>query len=438
MSIAVLSRHPLVDPRTGFITPEWAEELATLGSADTLQTVVREIIQSTTVIGGPVSAPGVVTADSLTFGEATGPWATHDRLGVRVGDGSLVGVTLAASGLTVRDGAVRLDSDGLYVSPERTTGGGSYTNANAVRWTTSPDYRTAIWRGDDTTIGYERLNIENIVRGNGGLPQAQLFIQNKAVGDLTGKFGEARIFSRADYMRGELSIFVRGSNTLGYPYGAGMFLLASDNSPVDHAMVLGVFDAYTAAWGAAGGGSVIPASGFATFPALAAGFSVQGDLLTGAFGTITAYGDLQLANGALTEAGRSVPIGRWQSYVPSLTNLTLGNGTVSGKYARVGKTVHWRVTIILGSTSVVSGASIVSISLPVNNTAVAGSLILGTLVVLDSSTGEYYAGLALVKSATEAYLYVGAYLVPVIHTAPIAGGFATGDQITITGSYEEP
>jgi len=41
----------------------------------------------------------------------------------------------------------------------------------------------------------------------------------------------------------------------------------------------------------------------------------------------------------------------WTSYTPTLTNLTLGNGTMSASYCIVGKTVIGRITITIGSTS---------------------------------------------------------------------------------------
>ena len=41
----------------------------------------------------------------------------------------------------------------------------------------------------------------------------------------------------------------------------------------------------------------------------------------------------------------------WTSYTPTLTNITLGNGTSSGFYIQVGKTVHFRWRFTMGSTS---------------------------------------------------------------------------------------
>lgn len=57
--------------------------------------------------------------------------------------------------------------------------------------------------------------------------------------------------------------------------------------------------------------------------------------------------------------------GAWQSYTPTFTNFTLGNGVINeAKYVQVGKTVRVKMKVTLGSTSAVSGPIIAS--LPVN------------------------------------------------------------------------
>jgi len=59
--------------------------------------------------------------------------------------------------------------------------------------------------------------------------------------------------------------------------------------------------------------------------------------------------------GAITQAGRPAALGEWTAYTPtwgaSGTAPALGNGTIAGRYTIIGKTVHCRVTLGLGSTS---------------------------------------------------------------------------------------
>jgi hypothetical protein len=64
---------------------------------------------------------------------------------------------------------------------------------------------------------------------------------------------------------------------------------------------------------------------------------------------------------AWVEYGR---YGAWQSYTPTWTNLTVGNGTVVTKYVRVGSMVTYTGKITIGSTTSIGG--FVSVALPVN------------------------------------------------------------------------
>jgi hypothetical protein len=84
---------------------------------------------------------------------------------------------------------------------------------------------------------------------------------------------------------------------------------------------------------------------------------------------------------AWVEYGR---YGAWESYTPTWTNLTVGNGTVTSKYVRIGSTVIFLGKIVAGSTTSVSG--FVNITLPI--TAV-DSLIPGTVRYNESGVRSY-------------------------------------------------
>ena len=55
-----------------------------------------------------------------------------------------------------------------------------------------------------------------------------------------------------------------------------------------------------------------------------------------------------------------VTAGAWISYTPTLTNLTLGNGTLAARYALVGKALFFYFQITLGSTSAVGNGPTIS------------------------------------------------------------------------------
>ena len=77
----------------------------------------------------------------------------------------------------------------------------------------------------------------------------------------------------------------------------------------------------------------------------------------------------------------------WTSYDPTLANLTIGNGTKTFAYARIGKIIHVRGKIVFGSTTSVSGA--IGLTVPVTAHAnVVGQSFLGVRL-LDSGTNSF-------------------------------------------------
>lgn len=66
-----------------------------------------------------------------------------------------------------------------------------------------------------------------------------------------------------------------------------------------------------------------------------------------------------------TLAGATKPlVGEWQTYTPTLTNVTLGNGSVLGEYCQQGDIVDMQCLLTWGSTTTMSG--IPAFSLPVS------------------------------------------------------------------------
>lgn len=74
-----------------------------------------------------------------------------------------------------------------------------------------------------------------------------------------------------------------------------------------------------------------------------------------------------------------------QSYTPTFTNFTLGNGTVSAEWSKQGDTVSADVYVQLGSTSIMGSSP--SISLPV----AAARTSVGSLALVDTGA-RFYAG----------------------------------------------
>lgn len=126
----------------------------------------------------------------------------------------------------------------------------------------------------------------------------------------------------------------------------------------------------------------------------------------------------------------------WTPYTPTwtalTTNPTLGNGTLTGAYSRIGKTVHYRIQLTMGSTTTY-GANAYVWTLPVAAAAGnASSSQLGVGMVLDSSTGQVVP-LAILRYTSSTTIYAG-WGGPVTGTNPYT--LATGDIININGFYE--
>lgn len=149
--------------------------------------------------------------------------------------------------------------------------------------------------------------------------------------------------------------------------------------------------------------------------------------------------DLLLWNGSSWDTYFKVP-GAWISYTPSwtasTTNPSLGNGTLIGRYQKIGRTVFFHVNCIPGSTTTY-GSGAYSFSLPPFAVANAGASFIGTAHLLGT---DRWAGQIILSPAATAY----APFFPLTSTNTRVGGmtttqpevFANGSQLRMTGFYE--
>jgi len=133
--------------------------------------------------------------------------------------------------------------------------------------------------------------------------------------------------------------------------------------------------------------------------------------------------------------------GAWTSWSPTWTNLSVGNGTVVAKYARIGKLVHARLSLVFGSTTSVSGS--VSFSLPVTRVANAGTATvspMGLVRLFDTSAGFALEGTIVNASTTTGQAIVwdtsGTYAKGAALSSTVPFTWATGDEIGAQFLYE--
>jgi hypothetical protein len=133
----------------------------------------------------------------------------------------------------------------------------------------------------------------------------------------------------------------------------------------------------------------------------------------------------------------------WTTWTPtwtaSNTNPVIGNGAITGSYTRVGSTVHFSATILLGSTTTV-GVGDYSVSLPLAAASGPDYLCHAYFHDADGATAadQHYIGGGVITS--------GASAIGAIHLAGVLNGLpwsATapvvpdeGDYLTISGTYE--
>jgi len=134
------------------------------------------------------------------------------------------------------------------------------------------------------------------------------------------------------------------------------------------------------------------------------------------------------------ERSRTVPLGEWESYVPSFANLTVGNGTLTGRLTKIGKTVEFEIHLTFGGTSSVTGTVTVTVPSSMSNLGTAHAP--ARCLFFDTSAGQVFAGHSNNQSGTIIALYNNASpLVNMNTTVPFT--WATGDQLFVKGSYPE-
>lgn len=130
--------------------------------------------------------------------------------------------------------------------------------------------------------------------------------------------------------------------------------------------------------------------------------------------------------GGSTWATIPAQIGR-TSYTPTLTGATLGNGTLTGAYTRMGVMVFYEFRLQIGSTTSIS--SDLQVSVPVE--AVLADSIGGTGVTL--GIGPNSTEVVTVRGATTTSVYI--YLGTTGGNIGSGTSITTGDTVRIVGSY---
>lgn len=120
----------------------------------------------------------------------------------------------------------------------------------------------------------------------------------------------------------------------------------------------------------------------------------------------------------------------WTSYTPTITTggvaITLGNGALDCAWQSFGKTILFRVSLNVGSTTSMTAGTVV-ISLPTAARATATGHAVGTWVTVAPSAEGSFRNV----STTTVQLYAGSTLQTVASL-----GLVSGSTLLVGGSYE--
>lgn len=146
---------------------------------------------------------------------------------------------------------------------------------------------------------------------------------------------------------------------------------------------------------------------------------------------------LEIYDGSAWQTGAA--LGAWTTWVPTLTNLTLGNGTVTAKYQQVGKRIDYRFKFKLGSTSAVGTSPMFTLPVAPHSDYVSVEDRLGTAILLDNGVTLYDGVVRFSGGSTVEISALGAggatvILTPVTATVPFT--FGSTDTLMASGTYE--
>jgi hypothetical protein len=220
----------------------------------------------------------------------------------------------------------------------------------------------------------------------------------------------------------------------------GQILSKASNTDMDFTWItndVGDITAVTAGTGISGGGT----SGAVTITnSMATAIDAKGDLVPGTGAdtfarlAVGANNTVLIADSAETTGLRWG--GGWTTFTPSITGVTVGNGTTTARYAQIGKTVFVEFNFTLGSTSAITGTP--SFALPVS-ASLLGYTFDGKGTLGDFGTASYLGNVNL-QPGNRAYFSAtstsGATGVELNISSTVPFTWTTSDYLSARFTYE--
>ena len=174
-------------------------------------------------------------------------------------------------------------------------------------------------------------------------------------------------------------------------------------------------------------GSLVPAAVTAALTTAPAGTTQLAD------GSVTTA---KIADNTVTNAKLSTTAGEvggaWLTYTPTFTGFSLGNGTMTAKHTKIGKTIIGRIYIVAGSTSATTSA--ITFTLPTTPVGLASAEPIG------QSSYKFFYGSVLYNATNTAtirwYTVSGSGIKESLFSSSSPDTMASGVIITINFTYE--
>lgn len=138
-------------------------------------------------------------------------------------------------------------------------------------------------------------------------------------------------------------------------------------------------------------------------------------------------------------AGLQAP---WDSWSPTFTGLTVGNGLLVARYLQIGRTVQFRLSLVAGTGSTFSASFNFSLPIAVRGDYIAGVDGIGSAFLSRSTSASRVVAGAYLNSVSGSVCgmvvdrLAGGYTTSAVVGVGIPWTWSPGDTFSVDGSYE--
>ena len=136
---------------------------------------------------------------------------------------------------------------------------------------------------------------------------------------------------------------------------------------------------------------------------------------------------------------QTLEIGASNSFTPSITNLTIGNGTRTGTYVQINKTVYFQAKITFGSTTTLTANADLTLPIAATGVTTFDKINVSGNFINNSPTEIIDVNHIMIGTTAIRLLAIvtsGTYALSADTSATVPFTWTTSDVITISGNYQ--